>query len=121
MNGSSDRNRPLLEGIVAQASTVDRVDIGVCVPFPYLDQARSMLVGSAVDWGAQNVSDHAAGAFTGEVSVAMLADFGCKYVIVGHSERRAYHAEDDALVNAKLGRALAAGRTMTRVLGGVRL
>jgi triosephosphate isomerase (TIM) len=111
MNGSSDRNRPLLEGIVAQASTVDRVDIGVCVPFPYLDQARSMLVGSAVDWGAQNVSDHAAGAFTGEVSVAMLADFGCRYVIVGHSERRSLFGESDQLVAAKAAAVLQGGLT----------
>jgi len=111
MNGSSDRNRQLLEGIVAQASSVNGADIGVCVPFPYLEQARTLLADSLVEWGAQNVSNHAAGAFTGEVSVGMLAEFGCRYVIVGHSERRSLFGESDQLVAEKAATVLQGGLT----------
>ena len=73
----------------------------VCVPFPYLAQVAERLRGSPIAWGAQNVSEHAQGAYTGEVSAAMLAEFGCRYVIVGHSERRQLYGETDALVAAK--------------------
>jgi triosephosphate isomerase len=83
--------------------------IAVCVPFPYLPQAREALRGSAVGWGSQDVSAHAGGAYTGEVSGAMLADFGCAYVIVGHSERRQHHREGDGEVGGKARAALAAG------------
>jgi triosephosphate isomerase (TIM) len=81
----------------------------VCVPFPYLQQARVALEGSGIEWGAQNLSEHPAGAYTGEVSAAMLADFACRYVIVGHSERRALYGESDAQVAAKVTAAIAAG------------
>jgi triosephosphate isomerase len=79
------------------------------VPAPYLAQVQAKLAGSAVAWGAQNMSQHGKGAFTGEVSAAMLQDFGCKYVIVGHSERRALYGESDAVVAAKYAAAQAAG------------
>jgi triosephosphate isomerase len=85
--------------------------IAVCVPFPYLAQAHEALAGGAVAWGAQDVSAHAAGAYTGEVSGAMLAEFGCRYAIVGHSERRQHHGERDGEVGAKAKAALAAGVT----------
>jgi len=71
----------------------------VCVPFPYLHQACELLSGSRVAWGAQDVSAHRQGAFTGEVSAAMLRDFGCTYAIVGHSERRQFHGESSELVD----------------------
>jgi triosephosphate isomerase len=79
----------------------------VCVPFPYLAQARESLAGGAVGYGAQDVSAHAQGAYTGEVSAPMLAEFGCRYAIVGHSERRQYHGERDGEVGAKAKAALA--------------
>ena len=103
MNGGLAANRALLDSLVA----VDGVEIAVCVPFPYLAQAQQRPQG--VELGAQDVSEHVAGAYTGEVSAGMLMDFGCRYVIVGHSERRALHAEDDSLVGRKAAVALAAG------------
>ena len=83
----------------------------LCAPTPYLAQMQSLLHGTAIAWGAQDVSPHEQGAYTGEVSVAMLRDFGCRFAIVGHSERRQYHGETDALVAAKAQRALAGGVT----------
>jgi triosephosphate isomerase len=77
----------------------------------YLHETAAALAGSDLRWGAQDVSEHAQGAYTGEVSAAMLAEAGCRYVIVGHSERRAYHAESDELVAAKAQAALAKGVT----------
>jgi triosephosphate isomerase (TIM) len=86
-------------------------DVAVCVPFVYLTETAAMLASSEVRWGAQDVSAHEQGAYTGEVSAAMLAECGCRYAIVGHSERRAYHAESDALVAQKAQAALARGVT----------
>jgi triosephosphate isomerase len=85
--------------------------VALCVPFPYLAQAAALLKGSAVAWGAQDVSAHAQGAYTGEVSALMVAEFGAKYVIVGHSERRVHHGETSALVAGKAAAALGAGLT----------
>lgn len=110
MNGSLASNAGLLEGVRAGAAAV-KAELAVCVPAPYLAQAQAALAGSAVTWGAQDVSVHDSGAYTGEVSAAMLGDFACKYAIVGHSERRSYHGETDELVAQKAVRALAAGIT----------
>ena len=107
MNGSLGANAILLEGILAGASAT--CDLAVCVPAPYLAQAQAALSASAVRWGAQDLSEHDVGAYTGEVSAQMLKDFGCTYVIVGHSERRSYHGENDELVARKAVRALEAG------------
>jgi triosephosphate isomerase len=111
MNGSLAANSALLSDIVAGLAVPDAnvAQCAVCVPAPYLAQCQSQLSASDLAWGAQDVSAHASGAYTGEVSVAMLSDFGCRYVIVGHSERRAFHAEDDALVAKKTVAAIAAG------------
>lgn len=106
MHGSLAANAALLAA-VKDGVPAGGVDVAVCVPFPYLAQAQSVLSGSAVGWGAQNASEHAQGAYTGEVSVTMLADFGCRYVILGHSERRAIYGETDAQVAAKTAWALA--------------
>jgi triosephosphate isomerase len=110
MNGSRAGNSTLLSGIVA-GLTGSGADCAVCAPAPYLAQCESELKGSAVAWGAQDVSRHASGAYTGEVAASMLADFACRYVIVGHSERRAYHAESNELVAQKAVIAMNAGMT----------
>lgn len=109
MHGSLVGNKALLDGVLAGLAGVDSVDCGVCVPFPYLFQAQFILQGSKVIWGAQNVSQHEKGAFTGEVSVSMLQDMGCSIVLVGHSERRALYGEDDATVAEKFVAAQKAG------------
>ena len=121
MNGSLAANAVLLSdivaGLVADGATDGAADCAVCAPAPYLAQCQAQLSGSPVAWGAQDVSAHASGAYTGEVSAAMLQDFGCRYVIIGHSERRAYHHEDDALVAHKTVAALAAGLTPIVCIG----
>lgn len=111
MHGSLPENRLLLESLAAAAAGLSKATCAVCVPFPYLAQVQAALAGSRVAWGAQNVSQHPKGAFTGEVSAAMLGEFGCRYVLVGHSERRQLFGEDDATVVAKAKAALAAGLT----------
>lgn len=108
MHGNLDSNAKLLAGVKAGASGLS-CDVAVCVPFPYLAQAQSSLCGSSVAWGAQTVSEFVQGAYTGEVSAGMLNDFGCRYVIVGHSERRAIFGESDQVVAAKFVAAQAAG------------
>jgi len=108
MHGSLPENAKLLSAVREASAGLRVAQIAVCVPFPYLFQTQQALSGSAVTWGAQNVSEHAKGAYTGEVSAAMLREFGCKYVIVGHSERRSLYGEDDATVAAKFGAAVQA-------------
>ena len=108
MNGGLASNATLLAGL-RSADLSAAADVGVCVPFPYLAQAQAGLAGCGVAWGAQDVSEHSAGAYTGEVGGSMLADFGCRYAIVGHSERRALHGESDQLVARKALAALANG------------
>ena len=111
MNGSLAGNAALLADISTslKQSAANNCDVAVCVPAPYLAQAQTLLTGSTVAWGAQDVSMHAVGAYTGEVSASMLQEFGVQYVIVGHSERRAYHAESDGAVAKKALAALQAG------------
>jgi triosephosphate isomerase len=108
MNGSLAANQVLLEDVKADSATLS-CDLAVCVPAPYLAQCQSVLSNASIAWGAQDVSVHESGAYTGEVSATMLLDFACAYVIVGHSERRIYHFEDDARVAQKASRALKAG------------
>ena len=110
MNGSLAANEALVKAVLAGLRT-PACAVAVCVPAPYLAQAGALLAGSPVDLGAQDVSSHDAGAFTGEVSAAMLREFGVRYAIVGHSERRQYHGETDAVVADKAAKALAAGIT----------
>jgi len=109
MNGSHPANAELLAGITAARPF--GCDVAVCVPFPYLSETAVALAASEVRWGAQDCSAHEQGAYTGEVSAAMLAEFGCRYAIVGHSERRQYHGETDQLVADKAKAALAKGIT----------
>jgi triosephosphate isomerase (TIM) len=113
MHGNRASNRALLQAVVKGMEGLQGVECAVCVPFPYLGEIAGQLTGQAGDkrlaWGAQNLSEHAQGAFTGEVSASMLAEFDCRYVIVGHSERRQLFGETDAVVAAKYAAALAQG------------
>jgi triosephosphate isomerase len=116
MNGSLAANAALLQGILpGLAGPV--CDVAVCVPATYLAQCQTLLAGSSVALGAQDVSARESGAYTGEISAAMLHDFGVRYAIVGHSERRQYHGETDAVVAEKAQRALAAGITPIVCIG----
>ncbi len=121
MNGSQAENGKLLADLVrlqgAGAETdsgsaqpdADRTELAVCVPFPYLQQVADTLGKSTISWGAQDVSEHEKGAYTGEISVGMLKDFGCQWALVGHSERRAYHGETSETVARKAAAALKGG------------
>lgn len=112
MNGSLTANQALLETLkAAHPIAAEKCSVAVCVPSVYLAQIQTLLTGSALSWGAQDVSAHEQGAYTGENSGAMLREFGCRYVLVGHSERRQYHGESDMVVAAKAQRALACGIT----------
>jgi triosephosphate isomerase len=111
MHGSLAANAELLKGLLDADLSVSapRASVAVCVPFPYLGEAAAALRGSALTFGSQDVSAQAQGAYTGEVSGAMVREFGAVYAIVGHSERRSYHAESDQLVADKAKAALAQG------------
>jgi triosephosphate isomerase len=109
MHGNHAANAELLQDILAARPL--GVEAAVCVPFPYLSEVAVTLANSGLAWGAQDVSAHEQGAYTGEVSAAMLVEFGCRYAIVGHSERRAYHGESDQIVADKAKAALARGIT----------
>jgi triosephosphate isomerase len=112
MNASLAANEALVKAMLDGLGTATpAADMALCVSAPYLAQMQGLLKGSPIAWGAQDVSAHEQGAYTGEVSAAMLREFGCRYVIVGHSERRQYHAENDVTVANKAQRALAAGIT----------
>lgn len=95
LNGSKQSITGLLEGILGGIGDVKKAEVAVCPPYVYLSQVAEMLKGSPVQWGAQNVSEHESGAYTGEVAPPMLNDFGCKYTIIGHSERRSIYGETD--------------------------
>ncbi|HUP31290.1 MAG TPA: triose-phosphate isomerase [Usitatibacter sp.] len=111
LNGSLATNTALLSALRAEIPRQDSVACAVCVPSPYLAQAKGALEGSGIAWGGQDVSRFDKGAYTGEVSGAMLADLGCRYAIVGHSERRTIFAESDATVVEKYAAALRARLT----------
>lgn len=109
MNGSAASSKELVAGIVAGAPHSDSAKLLICPPFPYLAAVATQIAGSRVSLGAQTVSEHESGAFTGEVAPAMLRDVGCEYVIVGHSERRSLYGETSFEVAAKFKAALDAG------------
>lgn len=99
----------LVEGIKAELSDVQNVDVVLCPPFTALYAVRQSITGTAIDLGAQNAHWEKSGAYTGEISVEMLREIGCHYVILGHSERRQYFKETDEMVNRKAKAVLAAG------------
>ncbi|WP_303903866.1 triose-phosphate isomerase [Thiohalomonas denitrificans] len=109
MNGSRELNRNLLDGIKTGIGEVTGSDVAVCPPFVYIPEVAEQLAGTLVKWGAQNISHESAGAFTGEIAAAMVKEFGCTYVIIGHSERRTLYGETDEDVAKKFVAARAAG------------
>ena len=116
MNGSGPTNEALLNALAQGfAESSPSCEVAICVPAPYLTQVLTLKSArpglSAIEVGAQDVSAHESGAYTGEISAAMLKDLGCRFAIVGHSERRQYHGETDALVAEKARAALACGVT----------
>jgi triosephosphate isomerase len=117
MNGGLAANSALLVALLAGWRPQGGRTMAVCVPFPYLGQVRDVLSGSPIAWGAQDVSAHDSGAYTGEVSAGMLAEFDCRYVLVGHSERRQLHGETDGDVAAKAAAALGGGLTPILCVG----
>lgn len=108
LNGSLKFNASLIASLNSMVQNTS-AEVGVCVPFPYLSQLQGLLAGSPITLGAQDISRHDNGAYTGEVAASMLLDFACKWVLCGHSERRAYHGESNDLVAAKAKQALNAG------------
>jgi len=127
MFGALSQNEALLNAVASGAAQIPQVDCAVCVPFPYLAQAQQLLRASTVKWGAQDVHQLEKGAYTGEVAASMLADFGCHYVIVGHSERRSLYGENSQLVAEKFAAAqkagllpiLCVGETLAQREGGI--
>jgi triosephosphate isomerase len=110
MNGSLAANEALVKALLAGLSA-QPCEVALCVPAVYLAQLRALVAGRRIELGAQDISMHESGAYTGEISGAMLKEFGVRYAIVGHSERRQYHGETDQLVAAKAKTALASGVT----------
>ena len=109
MHGSHASNGALLASLKSLLAPLRGVEVPICAPFPYLAQVSEALRGSALALGAQDLSEYDGGAYTGEVSGPMLVEFACRYVLVGHSERRVLHHETDAQVAAKFAAAQRAG------------
>lgn len=120
MNGDVRTAEALLAAVREGAAAVAGAQAGVCPPYPYLGLAAARLAGSSVSWGAQDVSAHDDGAYTGEVSARMLADLGCTWTLVGHSERRTLFGDTDDEVARKTARALAAGLVPVVCVGETR-
>jgi len=127
MNGTRSSIRELLDGVKGGMGEVTTAEVAVCCPHIFLADVQQQLQGSAVAWGGQDISVHESGAYTGETAGGMLAEFGCKYVIIGHSERRSYHCENDQTVAEKFAAArksglvpiLCVGETLEEREGGI--
>ena len=117
MNGNLASNQSLLKSLIPLLKSISGTRCAVCVPYPYLYQTEQLLRGSGISWGAQDVCEYDHGAYTGGVSAGMLADFGCRYVLVGHSERRALFGDTDKSVALKFAAVLKAGLTPILCVG----
>ncbi len=111
MNGSREQNTELLQSILGLLPESEKVELAVCAPFVYIDQVSEQVANTSLALGGQDVSVHVSGAYTGEIAAPMLAEFGCRYAIVGHSERRQYHNESNLLVGQKALSAIQGGLT----------
>ena len=116
-NGNLAANQALLDSLSAKSAQWHGVEAAICAPYPYLPQLQKSLTGSSIAWGAQDVSEYGAGAYTGAVNAEMVLDFGCRYVIVGHSERRTLFGESDEVVATKFAAVLKAGLTPILCVG----
>jgi triosephosphate isomerase len=117
MNGSLSSVRELLAGLKEGIDDVKVAEVVVCPPAIYIPETQSQLVGTPISWGGQDLSAHESGAYTGEIAGAMLRDFDCSYVIIGHSERRTYHGETDAVVAEKFAAARKVGLVPVLCIG----
>jgi triosephosphate isomerase len=117
MNGNLASNQSLLKSLIPLLKPISGARCALCVPYPYLYQTEQILRGSGISWGAQDVCEYDHGAYTGGVSAGMVADFGCRYVIVGHSERRALFGDTDKVVALKFAAVLKAGLTPIMCVG----
>jgi triosephosphate isomerase len=117
MNGSRASVKTLLDGLMSGIDSVANAEVAVCPPAIFIPDVAEMLEGGKIAWGGQNVCDQDSGAFTGEIAVSMLKDYGCQYVIIGHSERRAIYGESDQLVAAKVAKAIESGITPILCVG----
>jgi triosephosphate isomerase len=117
MNGSLAANQALLQALIPAVAPLAGMKCAVCVPFPYLAQVQQLLQGTVIEWGGQDLCRFDQGAYTGGVSAAMLSDFGCRYTLVGHSERRSVFGDTDEIVALKFAAALKAGLTPILCVG----
>ena len=117
MNGTGESSSALLRELDAAVMQSDSNEIGVCIPFLYIPDASRQLVDSNILLGSQNIADHDSGAFTGEISAAMLKEFNCQLAIVGHSERRLLYGESSELVAERYRQAVAGGITPILCVG----
>ncbi|MFL6655819.1 MAG: triose-phosphate isomerase family protein, partial [Sulfurifustis sp.] len=119
MNGTRAQAATLIDGILKERASLGSVDVAVCPPFILIPLVadRLRIAGANIAWGGQNLDAHASGAYTGEISGAMLRDAGCTYVIVGHSERRTLYGESDAAVAEKFAAALTVDLTPILCVG----
>ena len=117
MNGTRESIKNLLDGIKAGAAEVTSAEMAVCCPAVYISDVTNQLEDTSISYGGQDISTHESGAYTGEIAGGMWNDFGCKYVIIGHSERRTYHNESDDLVAEKFEAARQAGFTPILCIG----
>ena len=117
LHGSIAGNRQLLQQLRFNLQKLNAVDFALCLPYVYLFQGQQLLAGSNILWGSQNVSQYDEGAYTSCISAAMIAEFGCRFVIVGHSERRLLRLDSYEVIARKLQRALASGLTPIYCVG----